>query len=76
MNVKTLKRYRELLNKIRDLIRSKTHDLDNYDENYMKIKFNSNDDLPLRKTLQLRDIVIIANLFVMRTTSTMHKFFR
>ena len=76
MNVKTLKRYRELLNKIRDLIRSKTHDLDNYDENYMKIKFNSNDDLPLRKTFQLRDIVIIANLFVMRTTSTMHKFFR
>ena len=76
MNVKTLKMYGELLNKIRDLIRSKTHDLDNYDENYMKIKFNSNDDLPLRKTFQLRDIVIIANLFVMRTTSTMHKFFR
>ena len=60
MNVKTLKMYGELLNKIRDLIRSKTHDLDNYDENYMKIKFNSNDDLPLKKTLQLRDIVIIA----------------
>ena len=60
MNVKTLKRYGELLNKIRDLIRSKTHDLDNYDENYMKIKFNLNDDLPLKKKLQLRDIVIIA----------------
>ena len=60
MNVKTLKRYGKLLNKIRDLIRSKTHDLDNYDENYMKIKLNSNDDLPLKKTLQLRDIVIIA----------------
>ena len=69
MNVKTLKRYRELLNKIRDLIRSKTHDLDNYDENYMKIKFNSNDDLPLKKTLQLRDIVIIAR-FVCYEDST------
>ena len=29
------------------------HDSDNYDEKYMKIMFNSDDDLPLKKTLKL-----------------------
>ena len=37
----TLKnRTKKLWTKIRDLIRSKTNDSDNYDEKYMKIKFN------------------------------------
>ena len=41
----TLKKYKELWDKIRDLIRSITNKFDSYDEKYMKIKFNS-DDLP------------------------------
>ena len=41
---------RELWIKIRDLIRSITKNSDNYDEKYMKIKFNSDDELPLNKT--------------------------
>ena len=45
----TLKRYEELWNKIRDIIRSITNNLDNYDDKYMKIKFNLDDDLPLKK---------------------------
>lgn len=36
---------------------------DNYDENYMKIEFNSDDDLPL-KTSKLRYMLI-----VLRSTS-------
>ena len=43
----TLKKYRKLRNKIRDLIRLITKNSDNYDEKYMKIKFNSDDDLLL-----------------------------
>ena len=49
----TPKKYEELWNKIRDLIRSITNNSDDYDEKHMKIKFNSNDDLPLKKTLEL-----------------------
>ena len=45
----TLKRYEEIWNKMRDLIRSVTKNSDYYDEKYMKIKFNSDDDLHLRK---------------------------
>ena len=40
-NKDTLKKYEELWTKIRDLIRSKTNNSDDYDENYMKTKFNS-----------------------------------
>ena len=44
---------------IRDLIRSKTDNSDNYDEKYMRIKFNSDDDIPLTKTLELHNMIII-----------------
>ena len=44
-----IKRYEELWNKIRDLIRSITKTSDDYDEKYMKIKLNSEDELPLKK---------------------------
>ena len=44
-----LTKYEELWSKIRDLIRSKTNNSDDYDEKYMKIKFNVNDNLPLKK---------------------------
>ena len=36
--------------KIKDLIRSITNTLDDYDEKYMRIKFNSDKNLPLNKT--------------------------
>ena len=44
---------------VRDLIRSKTDNSDNYDEKYMRIKFNSDDDIPLTKTLELHNMIII-----------------
>ena len=40
----------KLLSKIRDFISSITKNLDNYDEKYMKIKFDSDDKLPLNDT--------------------------
>ena len=44
----------------RYLIRSKNNNPDKYDEKYMKIKFNSQDDLPINKTLELRNVILIA----------------
>ena len=35
------------------------NNFDNYDEKYMKIKFNSDDDLPLKKTLKFRNMIIV-----------------
>ena len=46
------KKYTELWIKIRDLIRSITKNVDDYDEKCMKIKFNSDDNLPLNKTIE------------------------
>ena len=37
----TLKKFEELWKKVRDLIRSKPSNSDDYDETYMKIKFDS-----------------------------------
>ena len=45
----TLMRYEELLNKIKYLIRSITNNSDDYDKKCMKIKVNSDNDLPLKK---------------------------
>ena len=42
--------------KIRDLIRSITKNSDDFDEKYMKIKFNSDDELPLNKTIEISTI--------------------
>ena len=44
-----IKKYEEPWGKIKDLIRSKTKNSDDSDEQYMKIKFNSDDELPLSK---------------------------
>ena len=44
-----LRKYKELWNKIKDLIRSITNNSDKYDEKCMKIKFNSDDNLSLKK---------------------------
>ena len=55
----TLKKYEELWGKLRDFNRSMINNFDNYDEKYMKIKFNSDDDLPLKKTLKFRNMIIV-----------------
>ena len=46
-------------NKIRDLIRSITKNSDDYDEKYMEIKFNFDDELPLNKTIEIPIVKIV-----------------
>ena len=50
---KAVKKYEKLLKEIKDLIRSINNNPDDSDEKYMKIKLNSDDNLPLKKILEL-----------------------
>ena len=54
----TIKKDEELWIKIRDLIRSVTKNLDDYDEIYMNIKFTLDDKLPLNKTIEIPSMII------------------
>ena len=45
--------------KIRDLIRSVTKESDDFDEKYIKINFDSDDELPLNKTIEIPVMVIV-----------------
>ena len=56
-----IKKYEELWIKIRDLIRSVTKNSDDYDydEKYIKIKLNSDDELPLNKTVEIPTVAIV-----------------
>ena len=53
------KKYKELCSKIRELIRSITENSDDYDEKYIKIKFNSDDELPLNKAIEIPSMIIV-----------------
>ena len=55
MKEKGIEKYEELWIKIRDLIKSitKISDYYHYDEKYIKIKLDSDDELPLNKTVEI-----------------------
>ena len=52
------KMYGQLRIKVRNLIRPITRNLDDYGEKYMKIKFHSDDVLPLNKMIEIPTIAI------------------
>ena len=58
-NKDALRKHEELWKEIKGLIRSMNNNSDDYDEKYMKIKFSLDDDLRLKKRLELRNIIII-----------------
>ena len=60
ININKHLRHEELRIRIKDLIRSITKSLDDYDEKYMKIKFDSDDNLPLKKTIEIPIETIVA----------------
>ena len=69
------KKDKELWIKIRDLIRSKTKKVDDYDEKYMKIKFDSDGNLPLNKTIKIPKLTIVIRAVSMDITNITHKLF-
>ena len=60
-NKEKIKKYEELWIKIRDLISSITKNSDDYDydEKYIKIKFDLDDELPLNKTIEIPTITAV-----------------
>ena len=53
-----LKIYSDIFNEIRDKIKEINSDERNYEKVYMRIKFNSDDDLPLKKPLKFHLMTI------------------
>ena len=58
-NKEVLIKYTELWDKIKNLIKKINDKPGDYDEKYMKIKFNSDDNLPLNKILKIHNMTII-----------------
>ena len=56
-NKELLKNYNDVFNGIRDKIKKINNECD-YEKDYMKIKFNSDDDLPLNKPLKFHNMTI------------------
>ena len=55
-----LKKYADVLNEIKSQIKTVNGGKENdYGKDYMKIKFNSDDDLPLNKSLKFHAMTII-----------------
>ena len=54
-----IKQYKELWSKIRDLIRSVPKSSGDYHKKYMKIKFNSYDELRLNKPIEIHSMIIV-----------------
>ena len=57
-NKELLKKYNDVFNGIKDKIKEINSSESDYEKDYMKIKFNSDDDLPLNKSLKFRLMTI------------------
>ena len=57
-NQELLKKYSDAINGIRDKIREINNNEYDYEKEYMKVKFNSDYDLPLNKSLKFRLMTI------------------
>ena len=57
-NKELIKKYNDVFNRIRDKIKEINSDECDYEKDYMKIKFNSDDDLPLNKPLKFHNMTI------------------
>ena len=47
------------MEKNRPLIRSASNSSENYDKKHMKIRFDSDDEVPVKRTLKLHNTIII-----------------
>ena len=59
MKIKSyLKKYNDVFKGIRNKIKKISGDESDYEKDYMKIKYNSDDDLPLNKQLKFHNVAI------------------
>ena len=74
-NSEVFEKYAEIWNGIKDQIKKINNGkLGEYEKDYMKIKFNSDDDLPLNKILKFCYGQLL-EIFLKETVSIIHKFF-
>ena len=57
-NKELLKKYNDVFNGIMGKIKEVSNDECDYEKDYMKIKFNSDDNLPLDKPLKFHNMII------------------
>ena len=57
-NKELIKKYNDVFNGIRDKIKEINSDECDYEKDYMKIKFNSDDNLPLNKPSKFHNMTI------------------
>ena len=70
-----INKYEELWSKIRDLIRSIIKKSDDYNEKHKEIKFDSDDDLPLNKTIEIHIVAIVVRAIFLENNKYYAQFF-
>ena len=73
-NKEKIKRYEELCSIIWYLVRIITKIWDDNDKKYMKIKFSSDDKLPLNKKIETPRMKIVLRAVLHEKTNIVHKF--
>ena len=75
-NEELLKKYNDVFNGIRDKIKKISGDECDYEKYYMKIEFNSDDDLPLNKQLKFHNMTITIRSVLKKMVNLCASFFR
>ena len=74
-NKESLKKYNDVFNGIRNEIKTINGGKENdYEKGYMKIKFNSDDDLPLNKPLKFHLMTITIRSILKKMVKIIHRF--
>ena len=75
-NKEMLTKYTELWDGIKNLIKQINDKPDECVTDFIKIKFNSDDNLPLNKILTLHNLTVVVRSVFKKTASIIHIFFR
>ena len=71
-----LTKYLEVCDKIKNLIERVTDKPGKYGKDFMKIKFNSDDNLPLNKTLKLHNLTLVVRSVFLEDNRYYPQFFQ
>ena len=74
-NKELLKKYNDVFNGIRDKIKEISSGECDYEKDYMKMKFNSDDNVPLKKPLKFHNITMIIRSVFEEDGKFIHKLF-
>ena len=74
-NKELLKKYNEVFNEFMDKIKKINSDDFYYEKNYMNIKLNSDDNLPLNKSLKFHLMTVTMRSLLKKKANFIQKFF-